>query len=210
MHVDQRISRLKYDRQVGNLGRQKNLLRSWGCFLVNCTFPHVEALFLPSNPFVIEFPAWIQTGQTLQLAVANMQVDSVVGRAFGVRIDMEDYDLRAPSVTFRNPTTWELAPFNSIPTGHFPDESGHPRPVVLDAHPVFERPFLCIQGIREFHEHPQHTDVDWFTNRNGFNLFTILEMIWRTCCLNCRPRVLIGNQQISSSWVFSTKPEVNS
>ena len=74
---------------------------------------------------------------------------------------MAGYDQRPPSITFRDPWNWDLLQFGALSIGMLTDDPAKPQQVVLDAHPVTKRPFLCLRGVREYHEHPQHDGDDW-------------------------------------------------
>lgn len=207
MQVDRKVCQIKFDREVANLRRQSDILRGWGCYIIDATFPKVDLLFLPSKCLTVEFPTWVPQGDQLAAGIAQLQVASVAGQAFGVRVDMEGYDVRAPSVTFRDPRSWELTPYDKLPLGHYRDPVGKMRPVVVDAHPKYSRPFFCMEGILEFHDHIQHTDQEWFSSRFGFGLFYIAEMIWKTCCINCQPRMLLNNPPVGGAGIWLATPQ---
>ncbi|PLX96368.1 MAG: hypothetical protein C0621_01895 [Desulfuromonas sp.] len=206
MQVDRKVCQIKFDREVANLRRQSDILRGRGCYIIDATFPKVDLLFLPNNFLKAEFPTWIPQGDMLAIGVGQMQLKSVAGQAFGVRVDMEGYDVRAPSVTFRDPRSWELAPYDRLPQGHFRDRVGTMRPVVVEAHPKFSRPFFCMEGILEFHDHLQHTDREWFSSRSGFGLFYIAEMVLTTCCMSCQPRLLLNSPPVPSNSIWVASP----
>ena len=205
MRVDLDVCRRKYGREVDNLQRQSGILRGWGIFLLDCTFPNVDVLFLPAQPLMFELPALVFKDAGQQFGKGQMTFPSVTGKAFGARINLDDYDVRAPSVTFRKPNTWALEDIRFLPIGHYPDAEGHNRQVVISNHHTYQRPFLCMEGIREYHEHSQHTDNGWFKLKNDFGLFVIVEMIWRTCCMNCRPLASASIPQMG--WVSNLQED---
>jgi hypothetical protein len=95
-----------------------------------------------------------------------------------VRIAYDNYDLWAPSVLFIDPLTRQpakpaVSAFHASPEG--------PRNVLIDAHPLSGHPFLCVPGIREYHNHPQHTGDDWLLHREtgAGSLGVICDRIWR-------------------------------
>jgi Predicted metal binding domain len=95
-----------------------------------------------------------------------------------VRIDYTNYDLWAPSVTFVDPRTRE--PARPAVRAPYPEADG-PRDSLIDGHPITGRPFLCLPGIREYHEHPQHSGDDWLLHRasGAGRLAVISERIWQ-------------------------------
>lgn len=100
-----------------------------------------------------------------------------------VRLSYENYDLWPPSLTFidaftREPTRPHLRAFQSTPIG--------PRDVLVDVHPTTHQPFLCVPGIREYHNHPQHTGDDWLLHRalGEGSISTICDRLWRYMARN--------------------------
>ena len=96
-----------------------------------------------------------------------------------VRFDFTDFDLEPPSVRFIDPRTGE----DRMPASRAltPTPEG-PRDLVLNDHPVFARPFLCVPGTREYHEHPQHSGDLWLLHRGSGagRLAPLCDLIWRT------------------------------
>ena len=58
--------------------------------------------------------------------------------------------------------------------------------LVIDSHPVTNRPFFCIPGIRQYHDHPQHSGDSWLLHRAAGEgtLATICDRIWRAMARN--------------------------
>lgn len=94
-----------------------------------------------------------------------------------VRLDYRNYDLLPPSVTFIDPITRSPAmpPLRAVRE----TEQGL-RELLLPNHPLTGLPFLCLPGIREYHEHPQHSGDDWLLHRaNGEGSLAVLcERLW--------------------------------
>ena len=44
-------------------------------------------------------------------------------------------------------------------------------------HPIFSRPFLCIQGTLEYHTHPSHVTDQWDTHRGRIQLVNLIDHI---------------------------------
>jgi hypothetical protein len=126
--------------------------------------------------------------------MGTAEFPALSARAFGVRVMMDDYDQRAPSVTFRDPWTWELLPSNALPIGYTIDEGGKSQPVRLDGHPTTQQPFLCLRGTREYHEHPQHSGDSWMLYRGNKGLFDLLTLVWLTCVQQVRAHILLQPQ----------------
>lgn len=94
------------------------------------------------------------------------------------RLDYSNYDLWPPSLRFIDLFTGEPSPPHV--RGMFV-ENGQLLDALLDEHPATGLPFFCIPGLREYHEHPQHSGDDWLLHRDSGagNLATICDRVWR-------------------------------
>src|ERR1035441_6058394 len=122
MRVDPQVNRKKFDRELGRLTDQRAILESRGIFILSSTeFPHVDLLVVPRHyvRILVPAPQGVQPPPGVVLppmptdlppgAVAMMlmalEIPSLAVRAFMARFDLTDYDLRAPSLEFRDPWT---------------------------------------------------------------------------------------------------------
>lgn len=173
-----------------------------GCWLQRTDYPNVDVVMIPRRALAISFPLGQPTlppgivlppGMVIPAAMATGEATGLAARATGVRFDLEDYDQRAPSITFRDPWTWELLPFPALLRASVPDEkSGRQLNVILDSHPDTKRPFLCLRGVREYHEHAQHTGDDWNLYRASTSLFSIMYRVWQVCIGSTRPHAILS------------------
>lgn len=92
------------------------------------------------------------------------------------RFTCDNWDELAPSIEILNPdgSLWP-AP---LPVGGI----FHNGP-----HPTTGKPFVCMRGSREFHNHPNHLSEKWDTYRpqEGMNLLGIMQQLvnyWREKC----------------------------
>jgi hypothetical protein len=168
--VDETVSRAKFEREVAQFREHEVAHRRRGCFLLDATFPQVLMAF----------------------AAPRLKPAAMVG---AVVIDFTNYDLQPPSVTFVDPFTREplraaemtMAMVRRPPMPGVPPEmfeglfaSGQIQPVAMIAwHGPNERPFLCLPGVREYHEHPAHTGDSWLLHRGsgGGSLHFLVEQI---------------------------------
>lgn len=115
----------------------------------------------------------------------------------GVAFDYTNYDADAPSVRIVNPFTGVSYKLKELPTQlnralpqqeiaipGMPAEG--PKMVVASAQPYMqahgdEIPFLCLAGVREYHDHPAHNGDIWELHRasGAGRLVRLLEIIHR-------------------------------
>ena len=165
--VDPNVSRQKFERELENYRRNEsdNISRGW--WLLKAKFPEVFVVF----------------------ATAKTQPPSVV---FGVQFDFTDYDLIPPSVRFVHPLTRQPYLYEALPT-KLPRRVPVAAPTENPAQPLINfqihnlivppreggLPFLCLPGVREYHEHPAHTGDSWLLHRGGTEgtLYFLIEKI---------------------------------
>lgn len=168
--VDPTVSRAKFEREVAQFREQETMHRLRGIFLLDATFPEVFVL------------------------LASPRVKPSVLMA-GVVIDFVNYDLRPPSVTFVNPFSREpfkakdlpismlrRQPMPAMPPEMAMAQQGQIQVTnIIQWHGPEEVPFLCLPGVREYHDNPAHTGDSWLLHRRSGegSLHFILEQIWK-------------------------------
>jgi hypothetical protein len=157
--VDPEVSRVKFEEQIVAFKKIESELGRRGCWVAKVEFPQVFALF----------------------ATSKLKPPSLV---FGALIDFTNYDMWAPSVRLVDPFTREPYVFGRLPThlnrlvpGANPGEKTL-QPLMQASNPN-EIPFLCIPGVREYHDHPGHTGDSWLLHRNNGEgtLFFIVDQL---------------------------------
>lgn len=100
-----------------------------------------------------------------------------------IALSYDNYDLWPPSLTFIDPLTGmpstpPVAALERI-------DNGEVRNVLL-GHPTTRQPFLCLPGLREYHEHPQHSGDDWLLHHNSGEgrLAVVCDRVWRRMARN--------------------------
>ena len=170
--VDPVVSRAKFARDLDQCRRLGAELRRRGWWILEGEFPNVVAAFVSPN----------------------VRPSPVV---FGALINFDNYDLWAPSVRIVDPITGTPLLYRDVPphlhfhrsvaAGQveipgvgFMQAQGVPQPLLL-AHTPDEMPFLCLPGVREYHEHPAHTGDDWLLHRDRGEgtLYFLLEKLAR-------------------------------
>ena len=156
--VDPAVSMAKFDRQVQQWREHARDHQKRGIFLVEAVFPKAFAVFtIP------------------QIAPAMV--------AFGTELDFTNYDLWAPSVRVLNPFTREPYTAQTLPAIVRPrlDPVQGPvaDPVVMFQENGEGEAFMCMPGVREYHNHPAHSGDSWLSHRNtgAGTLFEILDKL---------------------------------
>ena len=131
----------------------------------------------------------------VNFAAPQLKPSAVV---FGALLDFTDYDFRPPSV--RLVDTFTREPYKarelptvlkrSVPAGQpagLPGLFGLQGGVLLQEQPLMqaygpeEIPFICVPGVREYHEHPAHSGDGWLLHRGKGEgtLNFVLDVLYR-------------------------------
>jgi hypothetical protein len=186
------------------LSEQQLALQSRGIFLFGTpVFPIVEFVLVPRLPLRVAMAA--RPPETLVLppgtvAMALAEVPSLSARAIKARFDLTDYDRRAPSLEFRDPWDDSLLPYATMFRALEYEQQRKAHTVLLDDHPITHKPFLCLRGVREYHEHPQHSGDEWLLYRNEMGLFSIIMSLWRVCVDLSRPILIPQPTGLQVQW----------
>jgi hypothetical protein len=204
MRMDPVVARRKFSSEVDTLHRQRETLVGWGCWVVEADYPNVWVVFVPRHSLLLSVPA-VQPAGGLFIPgprpLVAVEIPMVSARALGVQVALDDFDIRAPALTFCDPWTRTPLSYERLCRGFHTDDTGKTFNVLLDKHPVTGRPFLCMRGVREYHEHPQHSGDDWMLYRGSVGLFAVLSMVWRTCFSLVRPNMIfVAPNQIQVQW----------
>jgi hypothetical protein len=160
--VDPEVSRRKFECELELWREQEDVYRRRGWLLLGERELSVDIGFLG------------------RLSVAGQTIPAM---SACVRVDFTDYDLSPPSVEFIDPMTGEYAP-PQVQALVGTDEG--PRDLVVQQHPETGRPFFCVPGVRQYHEHPQHSGDSWLLHRDTGEgrLATICDRVWRSMARN--------------------------
>lgn len=170
--VDPAVSRVKFDRELGEYRDLASDYRARGWLLVRAEFPQV----------------------VVAMVARQLKPPAVV---CGVKLDFTDYDAYPPSVRLVDPFTEEPYTAAALPTTlkraveqpamippGFPVPAGA-RARLMTEQPLMQAygsdsvPFLCLPGVREYHDHPGHSGDRWELHRRtgAGRLVRILEVI---------------------------------
>lgn len=202
------VSRRKFESEVRRLNEQAAALQSRGIFLRGQpNYPRLDLVFVPRHVLRIALPAPNANIVLPNGAVAMIIADlpSLSARAFLARFDLSDYDLRAPSLEFRDPWTEELLSYPTMFRALEFEEARKAHVVLLDDHPNTHKPFLCLRGVREYHEHPQHSGDEWLLYRKDLSLFSIVMSLWRVSADLVHPCLLPQPSGLQVQWQADEK-----
>lgn len=154
--TDPKVTRRKFIEQLDKFAVVRDVYQKKGIVLLNAEFPSVSFLFaLPKlNPAAI---------------------------AFAIRVDFTNFDAEPPSVVFINPFNGELVRRDQIRIAFIQLNQGNvfqPADLVQGIGTI--APFLCIPGVREYHEHAAHSGDSWFLyrTRGEGELLFILDQLY--------------------------------
>jgi hypothetical protein len=160
--VDPEVTRLKVERELELWHENIEVYRRRGWVLLVEKTPQIDIGFLAH----------------LSLGPHSVPVMSAC-----IRVDFTNYDLWAPSVEFIDPISGDFA----APLLQALVESDEGvRDLLVGGHPATGRPFFCIPGVRQHHEHPQHSGDPWLLHRakREGSLVTICDRVWRSMARN--------------------------
>ena len=174
--VDPAVSRTKFERELAEYRKHEEEHQRRGWWMLAAEYPEVFVIF----------------------GTPQLKPPVVV---FGALLNFENYDLWAPSVRLVDPFTRqpykgkelpsvlprrvtrqmppEVAALHGLPPGQVAmmqqDEQ------LMQFHDPDDVPFLCLAGVREYHEHPAHTGDAWLLHRGRGEgtLFFLLDVLWR-------------------------------
>lgn len=141
--VDPTVSKKKFEQETTQLLEAMNIHRKRGIIVLDCSFPNIKIAFC-----AIHIKPW-----------------PIV---FAVNINFTNYDLEALSVKFINPFTFELITQHQLglPFGRkIGIANGKPDVQPLALGLPDGTAFICLPGIREYHNHPDHSNDPWLTHR---------------------------------------------
>jgi len=159
-YVDQQVSRTKFDREIAEYRQLEGDYLRRGWLLVRAEFPNVLVV----------------------LAAPQLSPAAIVT---GVAFDYTNYDMQPPSVRLVHPFTAEPYKAKDLPTvlkrsveAGAPPIPGLQLPLGAQARFIAQQPlmqsygpddtpFLCLAGVREYHEHPGHSGDAWELHRRS-------------------------------------------
>ena len=88
---------------------------------------------------------------------------------FAVKINFDNYDIEPLSVKFVHPLTFQPKKRSELTINLLRRFENGVQPQDLLVADLDDQPFLCIPGVREYHNHTYHTGDSWFLHRGVGN-----------------------------------------
>ena len=168
-HVDPEVSRTKFDREVTDYLSIEADYRARGWFLVKAHWPLAIVV--------------LATNKTSPAAIVT-----------AVQFDYTNYDAEPPSVRLIDPFSGRLLLNKELSTRFRRMIPGPEMPIpgpdgakvqmntaqdLMQAVSPDDLPFLCIAGVKEYHDHPGHSGDPWELHRSAGEgrLVRLLEVI---------------------------------
>ena len=148
-YVEPEVSLIKFKEEIDDFHKISDDWRKKGVFLVHEDYPIMEFLF----------------------TTPKLRPSAI---AFCAQIDFTNYDMEPPSLKFICPFTKKTLNRNEIlpkflqikmPEKVNPNIPPQNQIQQQDLLQGDETPFLCIPGIKEYHDHPAHTGDSWLLYR---------------------------------------------
>lgn len=158
--VDPAVSRTKFEREIDEFKALEPEYRGRGWLMVKADYPEVLVI----------------------LATSHLKPPALVT---GVLFNYTNYDAVPPSVRLVDPFSGQPYEAGNLPTVlkrtvdvAAPDLGGMVLPQGAQARMVAQQPlmqaygpedipFLCLAGVREYHEHPGHSGDSWELHRKA-------------------------------------------
>jgi len=157
-YVDPEVTLTKFEAEFQAFKRNEDTYRAMGVVFLKRTPDSANFLF--SVPHIIPQPI-----------------------AFGVKIDYKNWDAEPPSIQFIDPFSERPLSFNEVKIGFFQKTGVDPfgQPILINLLQQSEPPFICIPGVKEYHDHPAHSGDSWFLHRQQGEgeLCTIIEQLYK-------------------------------
>lgn len=155
--VDPEVSRAKFGRELARYRELEDTYIRRGWWMLGAEFPEVFVVF----------------------ATARVKPPSVV---FGAILNFTNYDFWPPSVKVVDPFTRIPYLAKDVPVqlkrrvpaapevvAQFAARGmivQHQEQAMMQAHDSNDVPFLCLPGVREYHDHPGHSGDPWLLHRS--------------------------------------------
>jgi hypothetical protein len=172
MATDPQVSRAKFTHEIALFQDQKEQYAKKGIWMLSVEYPDVLVAFA--------------TPKSQQVFVP-----------FAALVNFTDYDARPLAVTLVHPCTRKALKLSEVLPQEIPNCQSQTPPRIARFRIVGNqlvpdsilqgydnddpKPFLCMPGVRSYHEHPAHTGDSWWLHKNlgEGSLHNILHTLWK-------------------------------
>ena len=154
-YVDPAVSRAKFDREIADYSSLEADYRARGWFLVKAEWPLAVVVLASqktSPPAIVTAVQFHYTNYDAEPPSVRL-VDAFSGRPFRSK----DLPTRLPRMI--------PGPELAIPGPGGAKAQLNTAQELMQAHSPDELPFLCIPGVKEYHDHPGHSGDPWEIHR---------------------------------------------
>lgn len=158
--VEISVTRKKFDTEIQEYKDLESQYRKKGIFCLDISFPNITLMF--AIPQIIPYPI-----------------------AFAAKFDYSNWDAEPPSIIFVNPFSGENIIGNEIRIQFLQKNTNNHlgQPSIMDLLQSRETgtPFICIPGVKEYHNHPAHSGDSWFLYRTKGEgkLITLIDQLYK-------------------------------
>lgn len=154
--VDPVVSRAKFERELTLFKEVTDFNRLRGVCLIKAEFPNIILSFLAYKirPVVVVF--------TVQINFANYDVEPLSVRFID---SITEQPLRMQELVTKFPRRTVTKTEVVDPAGRTTTIDVPGVQELLQSHAPNYSPFLCMPGVREYHEHPYHSNDPWLNHR---------------------------------------------
>ena len=191
--ADPAVSRRKFDREIANFRSQADEFRRWGWLLAEAEFPHALVILATAktNPIALLCGVWFDY-LNYDAAPPSVRLVHPLTREPYKRPELPTWLLRMPAPPVPGEAAQALPPggaqalppggaqalppggaqalppggAQALPQGGAQAQLVVPQPF-MQAYGADDIPFLCIAGVREYHEHPAHSGDHWLSHRTS-------------------------------------------
>jgi hypothetical protein len=182
--TDPEVTREKFEQEVRKFRAVEEHYRTKGILLQEIQFPKIQLAFCSTK---------------LQ--------PNIIG--YSVMLDFTNYDTEPPSIKFVNPFTKELLKREEIPFAFLQFKNPFQHQDLIQGGGTMDL-FLCIPGVREYHQHPAHSGDSWllYRGKGEGTLLFILDQLYQHSLSTIRGFLLqpITKMQLHQEFVV---PQIN-
>jgi hypothetical protein len=181
--ADERVTLAKFERQVNDFETHAAAYRKEGVISLKIKFPVFEFAFLARETLI---PTNLQANTDVNSKISIYR--PVPFFIFAIRLDYSNFDVSPPSLRVINPFTSELDSNVGYPPFITPHQQNQnslidPSQKLINQNILLTdndgRLFICLRGLKEYHEHPHHNGDSWFLYRikGKGNIINVLDQL---------------------------------